>query len=221
MKINYKNCEIECCRENECLFYSIFDKDEFEVDSGFSCCEDTVRDYIESLKKTVDDYIEHPEYYKDEIEDEDLDNVEDDDNVKYQITPKGIAALSLMRCGLVSGLDDPRIEGFWTLFEDGMKKSGYIVEEDENDISNIPSREKELREKITEECSRKDDVNSQWSHNYHISQNNNRYDFRGCPDDLECAEGYAFSALCDEVSNFDCKKYCKKCWENFLRGGKC
>lgn len=110
---------------------------------------------------------------------------------------------------------------YWLL--GGEKVGEFKVKEksDENDILNIPSREKELREKITEECSRKDDVNSQWSHNYHISQNNNRYDFRGCPDDLECAEGYMFSALCDEVSNFDCKKYCKKCWENFLRGEKC
>ena len=91
-----------------------------------------------------------------------------------------------------------------------------VSKEDENS-TNIIDREKELREKITEECSRKDDVKSKWSHNYHISQNNNCYDFSGCPDDLECVKGYAFSALCDEVSNFDCKK----CWKHFLRGVKC
>jgi len=131
MRINYRNCEIECNREGECLFYSIFDEDGFEVDSGFSYCSDTVRDYIKALKTTVDDYIEHPEDYKDENEAEDLEDDEDDDNEMYQITPQGIAALSLLQCGLVEHMDDPRINGFWALFESGMIKSGYIVEEDE------------------------------------------------------------------------------------------
>ena len=106
---------------------------------------------------------------------------------------------------------------YWLLGGEKVGEFKIKKKSDENDILNIPSREKELREKITEECSRKDDVKNKWNHNYHISQNNNRYDFRGCPDDLECAEGYAFSALCDEVGNFDCKK----CWKHFLRGAKC
>ncbi len=72
MKVTYRNCEIECHREKSLggdtlLFYSVFDKDGFEVDSGFSTSEDTVRDFISSLKKTVDEYIEHPEYYDDSL----------------------------------------------------------------------------------------------------------------------------------------------------------
>jgi hypothetical protein len=78
MKVTYRGCEIECYSDESLegdmiLYYSIFDKDGYEVDSGFSYSEDTVRDYIKSLKKTVDDYIEHPEYYKDDI-------IEVDDN---------------------------------------------------------------------------------------------------------------------------------------------
>lgn len=57
--------------------------------------------------------------------------LENDDNEMYQITPKGIAILSLLQCGLISDMEDPRVEGFWTLFENGMMKSGYMVEDDE------------------------------------------------------------------------------------------
>lgn len=75
MKVTYRGCEIECYKENSlsgdsCLYYSIFDKDRYEVDSGFSYSEDTVREYIKSLKKTVDEYIAHPENYKDDIVEE-------------------------------------------------------------------------------------------------------------------------------------------------------
>ena len=90
-----------------------------------------------------------------------------------------------------------------------------VSKEDENS-TNITDREKELREKISEECLQKATENK-YDHNYRISQDNERYDFRGCPDDLEFVKYYAFSALCDEVDGFDCKK----CWKNFLRGGKC
>lgn len=90
-----------------------------------------------------------------------------------------------------------------------------VSKEDENS-TNIIDREKELREKIAKECLKKDDGKNKWNHNYRISQND-RYDFRGCPDDLEFVKYYTFSALCDEVGNFDCKE----CWKNFLRGGKC
>ena len=125
MKVNYKNCEIECYREKEngILYYSIFDEEDgFEVISGFYETEDSVRDYIETLKHVVDDYYEHPEYY-----------INDDENEeeRYVITPKGIAYLSLLQCGLVTDINDPRIEGFWTLFEYGMRTGGYIKEEDE------------------------------------------------------------------------------------------
>lgn len=75
MKVIYKNCEIECTREKSLsgdvmLFYSVFDMGahdkDFEIASGFSEGEDTVRDYIKSLKEIVDDYIENPEDYIDE-----------------------------------------------------------------------------------------------------------------------------------------------------------
>ena len=84
----------------------------------------------------------------------------------------------------------------------------------------IPSREKKLREEICEECSQKAltcDKENKYNHNCHICQDFACYDFRGCPDDLECTKDYTFLALCDEVSDFDCKK----CWKNFLRGEKC
>lgn len=69
MKINYRNCEIECTRDKSLsgdtlLFYSIFTKDRLEIYSGFSYEECSVREYINSLKRTVDDYIENPEYYE-------------------------------------------------------------------------------------------------------------------------------------------------------------
>ena len=131
MKVTYRGCEIECYREESCLYYSIFDNG-FEVDSGFSYSEDTVREHIKSLKKTVDDYIAHPENYKDD-EDDEVYSESEDDNTLYQITPKGIAIVSMLRCGLIDNIDDPRVEGFWMLFEDGMRKGGYIVEENEDD----------------------------------------------------------------------------------------
>lgn len=72
MKVKYRNCEIECYRDkalsgDTLLFFSVFDCGVYdpglEVTSGFSEGEDTVREYIMSLKKVVDDYIEHPENY--------------------------------------------------------------------------------------------------------------------------------------------------------------
>ena len=136
MKVNYKNCEIECYREREsgCLYYSIFDEEDgYEVVSGFYETEDSVRDYIETLKYVVDDYFEHPEYYMDDYEEDEIfeETNDTDDEETYRITPKGIACLSLLQCGLVTDMNDPRIEGFWTLFENGMRTSGYIKEEDD------------------------------------------------------------------------------------------
>ena len=74
MKVIYRNCEIECTREKALsgdmmLFYSVFDlgvyDKEFEITSGFSEGEDTVREYIKYLKKVVDDYIKNPDDYID------------------------------------------------------------------------------------------------------------------------------------------------------------
>lgn len=65
MKVMYRECEIECTRDKSLsgdtlLFYSIF-KDGYEITSGFSEGEDTVKEWMKSLKKMVDDYIENPE----------------------------------------------------------------------------------------------------------------------------------------------------------------
>ena len=73
MKVNYKNCEIECTREktlsgDTLLFFDVFDiaahDPGLEITSGYSEGEDTVREYIGHLKEVVDDYIEHPEMYR-------------------------------------------------------------------------------------------------------------------------------------------------------------
>ena len=46
---------------------------------------------------------------------------EDDDDAVYQLTPKGIACLALLRTGLVESIEDPRIDGFWELFQADME----------------------------------------------------------------------------------------------------
>ena len=89
------------------------------------------------------------------------------------------------------------------------------VEQIKDDVD-VTNQEKELREKIAEECLQKT-IENKYGHNYRISQDNERYDFKGCPDDLECIEDYTFFELCDEVDDFNCKE----CWKNFLRGVKC
>ena len=132
MKATYRNCEIECNREktiegDDILSYSIIDKkDGYEVCSGIDYGRDTVRDYIKYLKADVDNYIEYPEEYRD-IEDK---NDNEDDNVLYKITPKGIVSVAMLQCGLINSIEDPRLEEFWTIFEAGMKNSGYVQEED-------------------------------------------------------------------------------------------
>lgn len=111
MKVNYRNCEIECCRDkttkgDDILSYSIVDKkDGFEVCSGITWySEEREKGYIDLyLKDEVDNYIEHPEEYRD---------IEKDDEEMYRLTPKGIAILSLLQCGLINSMDDPRANGF-------------------------------------------------------------------------------------------------------------
>lgn len=68
MKGKYKGCEIEVTRNKSItgdvmIFYSIFD-DGFEVDSGYSEGEDTIKDFYNAMKRKVDDYREHPEDYE-------------------------------------------------------------------------------------------------------------------------------------------------------------
>lgn len=52
---------------------------------------------------------------------------------RYVIAPKGIATLALLECGLVDSISDPRINGFWCIFEQGMMKGGYIVTDEEKE----------------------------------------------------------------------------------------
>ena len=71
MKGKYKGCEIEVTKEKsitgeKMLFYNVFDGG-YEVTSGFSEGEDTIKDYFESLKNVIDDYKEHPEDYEQPI----------------------------------------------------------------------------------------------------------------------------------------------------------
>lgn len=56
---------------------------------------------------------------------------EDDDNAVYQLTPKDIACLALLRTGLVESIEDPRIDGFWELFQADMDALGYTQEVEE------------------------------------------------------------------------------------------
>lgn len=73
-------------------------------------------------------------------------------------------------------------------------------------------REKILREQIASEC-----IEKRWTKDLHIAQSKD-YDFIACPDYFNCLQDYVFSALCDEMGD---DYPCEKCWENFLRGGKC
>lgn len=56
----------------------------------------------------------------------------DEDEAVYVIAPKGIAALALLQSGIIQSIEDPRFEGFWTLFENDMKKHNYIIDAEED-----------------------------------------------------------------------------------------
>lgn len=45
---------------------------------------------------------------------------------KYRLTPKGIAVLAMIQTGLIEDMDDPRIEGFWSIFEAIMTRNGWV-----------------------------------------------------------------------------------------------
>lgn len=51
-------------------------------------------------------------------------------NCEDNISPKELAALALIQTGMVSDLEDPRIDGFWTLFCKSMDDCGYIMPEE-------------------------------------------------------------------------------------------
>ena len=54
-----------------------------------------------------------------------------DEDAVYQLTPKGIACLALLRTGLIDSVEDPRIDGFWELFQADMDALGYSQEVEE------------------------------------------------------------------------------------------
>ena len=62
MKGKYRGCDIEVYRDKSLagysmLFFSVFHNG-YEVTSGFSEEEDKVRDYYETLKVNVDEYLD-------------------------------------------------------------------------------------------------------------------------------------------------------------------
>lgn len=68
MKTLYRDCDIEVTREKclggwDMIYFSVFDGG-FEVTSGYSESNDTVREFIKDMKNLVDDYREHPEDYE-------------------------------------------------------------------------------------------------------------------------------------------------------------
>lgn len=48
---------------------------------------------------------------------------------RYVLTPKGLALEAMLQTGLVTSADDPRVDGFWTIFEASMKRCGYVQTE--------------------------------------------------------------------------------------------
>lgn len=48
---------------------------------------------------------------------------------EYEITPKGLFFVALMKTHLIVSYDDWRAELAWELFNDEMKKRGYLIEE--------------------------------------------------------------------------------------------
>jgi len=51
----------------------------------------------------------------------------------FRITPKGIAALAMIQCGLIQSMDDPRLGGFWTIFSNDMQEHGFVLEENRHE----------------------------------------------------------------------------------------
>lgn len=66
MKIDYRGHTLEAYREKslsgaELIFYSIFrNKDKYEVDSGYSYDGGSVRSFLKSLKKQLDEELDGP-----------------------------------------------------------------------------------------------------------------------------------------------------------------
>ena len=52
---------------------------------------------------------------------------------RYVATPKGIALLAMLQCGLIQSIDDPRVDGFWCVFEQRMIRAGYTVPDEDGE----------------------------------------------------------------------------------------
>lgn len=69
-----------------------------------------------------------------EVLEREFNEIDEDSEERYVITPKGIANICMLQCGLIRDLNDSRFEGFWRMFEEDMKKCGYVnFEEDSNE----------------------------------------------------------------------------------------
>ena len=56
-----------------------------------------------------------------------------DDEEVYELTPKGIFALALLKTKLIEDVMDWRIDTAWTIFELVMKQNGYIQEPEDSE----------------------------------------------------------------------------------------
>lgn len=70
MKKQYRGFELEAFRDKslsgaEMIFYSIFRDDGWELDSGSSYADETLREFMGGLEVAVDDYYENPEDFED------------------------------------------------------------------------------------------------------------------------------------------------------------
>lgn len=53
-----------------------------------------------------------------------------DEEARYTLTPKGIAAFCLISAGMAENIDDPAIDIFWKMFTNDMERFGYISDGD-------------------------------------------------------------------------------------------
>ncbi|MCY8549449.1 hypothetical protein MOD25_05965 [Bacillus haynesii] len=70
MKVNYRGFEIEAKREKalggwDSIYYTVMHEDDgWFLEDNFYECEDVIEDFVNDLKKLVDDYLENPSDYE-------------------------------------------------------------------------------------------------------------------------------------------------------------
>lgn len=84
-----------------------------------------------SSKSTLDDAPKLEEKRPTCESDDDEYNDYNEDNVRYQITPKGLAWLAMKNAGLINdwGVENELFEKFWAEFKAGMVEAGYVTDE--------------------------------------------------------------------------------------------